>query len=96
MISLTKYEEYIEIIILRSPEELDLDINYFKQYSSLIKINYNPETRMLSIKIDNTIHDRIFGEIIRIIIRKEEKLTFLTGRSYYNSIVRRRFPKQNT
>lgn len=96
MISLTKYEEYTELIILYSPEELNLDINYFKKYVPYITITHDPITRILSIKINNTVSDELFGAVIKNILAHEEKCTNLTGRSYYNSMVRRRFPKQNT
>lgn len=95
MISLTKYEIYTELIILYSPEELNLNMEYFKPFLGLIKIHHDPVTRLLSIKIDNTLSNEIFGEVIRHILAHEEKCTGLTVRSYYNSMVRRRFPKQN-
>ena len=89
MISLSVFDNYIEIIILRSPEELNLqNIPLLKKFYGNVKTHYNPETRILSIRIFNSISDNDFGLILRELLKQEGYFSNNTKRSYYNSMTR--------
>lgn len=87
LITLEKYQNFTEIIILKSPEELSLSTNIFRGLYGNAKINYLPEERFLRIKLTHSIDDKKFGQIIRYLLSQDSLKTFNTTEksSYRNS-----------
>lgn len=88
MITIEKYQNYIEVIILKSPEELSLSTDIFKGLYGNAKINYLGDKRLLVIQLNNSISHERFGEIIRYLSRQDALI--LRNDSYRASVEQRR------
>lgn len=89
MITLEKYQTFIEVVILKSPEELSLSTNIFKGLYGNAKIDYSPEKRILIFRLNNSIDDKKFGEIIRYLLQLNSVSGYNSSESSYcNSMAR--------
>lgn len=90
MITLEKYQNFSEIIILKSPEELCLSTEIFRGLYGNAKINYIPLERYLKIRLNHSITDEKFGKIIRYILTQDALKDFKSFEesSYRNSTKR--------
>lgn len=87
MITIEQYENYCELVILKSPEELNLSYSIFKGLYGNACINYYGDKRMLVIRLNNSLSPEKLGEIIRYLIKQDALM--LQNTSYRASVKRR-------
>lgn len=90
MITLEKYQNFSEIIIIKSPEELCFSSEIFRGLYGNAKVNYIPMERYLKIRLTHSINDEKFGQIIRYLLTQDSLKDFKSFEesAYRNSVKR--------
>jgi hypothetical protein len=90
MFTIEKYQNFSEVIILKSPEELCLSYEVFLGLYGNARINYLPEERFLKIRLNHSIDNEKFGKILRYLLTQDALKDFKSFEesSYRNSAKR--------